>query len=130
MINKKEKKSYYKESPYDSLDEISKLEDNWNGNGASKFSSELIDKCNCILSKLHEDPKIFPTACGSVQFEFEDENGNYLEFEIYEDKVEIFLNSTLYDDKNKCDDIDHLVVDRMNSLILYFYDYKENLNND
>ena len=130
MVNKEDEKSYSELSPYDSLDEISKLEDNWNGNGASKFSSELIDKCKYLLSKLHEDPEIFPTACGSIQFEFEDKNGNYLEFEIYEDKVEIFLNSTLYADKNKCDDVDRLVTDRMNKLLLCFYEYKEVSNDD
>lgn len=75
------------------LSEIEKLKDNWNGNGASSFSSKLVEKCREIAMQLAAEPFICPTACGSIQFEYEKKNGDYLEFEIYEDRIEVFLDT-------------------------------------
>lgn len=75
------------------LSEIEKLTDNWNDNGASAFSSKLIEKCRRIVMQLVSEPFICPTACGSIQFEYEKENGDYLEFEIYEDRIECFIDT-------------------------------------
>jgi len=75
------------------LNEIAKLKDNWNDNGASSFSEKLIEKCRGIVIQLAAEPFICPTACGSIQFEYEKENGDYLEFEIYEDRIEVFLDT-------------------------------------
>ncbi len=75
------------------LNEIAKLEDNWNSNGACAFSAKLIEKCKGIVMQLAAEPFVCPTACGSVQFEYEKENGDYLEFEIYEDRIEVFLDT-------------------------------------
>lgn len=72
------------------LKDISVLQDNWNENGAKSFSRELVEKCYKILRQLTAEPFICPTACGSIQFEYEKENGEYLEFEIYEDRIEFF----------------------------------------
>ena len=69
------------------LDEIAKLEENWNGYGAKAFSQELIGKCKDIINNLEFQPKIFPTGRKSVQFQYELEDRSYLEFEIFEDKV-------------------------------------------
>lgn len=69
------------------LDEISKLEENWNGYGAKAFSQELIGKCKDIINNLEFQPKIFPTGRKSVQFQYELEDRSYLEFEIFEDKI-------------------------------------------
>lgn len=77
----------------ESLDEIACLKNNWNGNGASSFSYELIEKCKRILVQLAAEPFVCPTACGSIQFEYEKENGDYLEFEVYEDRIEVFLDT-------------------------------------
>lgn len=76
------------------LNDIAKLEDNWNNNGANAFSAKLIEKCRGIAMQLAAEPFICPTACGSIQFEYEKENGDYLEFEIYEDRIEVFLDTT------------------------------------
>ena len=77
QINSLEKK-YVKANA--TLSEIEKLKDNWNDNGASAFSSKLIEKCRGIVMQLASEPFICPTACGSIQFEYEKENGDYLEF--------------------------------------------------
>lgn len=73
------------------LRDIANLKDNWNQHQAKAFSSELIEKCNSILNELTIPPFITPTACNSIQFEWNKENGDYLEFEIFEEKIEVFI---------------------------------------
>lgn len=67
------------------LDEISKLEQNWNQYDADPFSKELIDKVKNIIKNLKYQPDyIFPTARNSIQLEYYNKNNDYLEFEIFE----------------------------------------------
>lgn len=66
------------------------LDDNWNSYGASKFSESVIDKALSILYFLSIQPDVFPTGRNSIQFEYEKNNGDYLEFEIYEDRITAF----------------------------------------
>lgn len=67
------------------LEEIASLPENWNNNGASSFSQEHISKMKNILLALPVQPLVFPTARNSIQFEYEKQNGDYLEFELFED---------------------------------------------
>lgn len=69
---------------YQKISEIRCLPDNWNGNGASRFSIELLDSIRDIVDKAVHQPKIFPTARDSIQLEYENNIGDYLEFEIFE----------------------------------------------
>lgn len=75
------------------INKFSKLEDNWNNNGCKKFSNKVIKNALLLNKYLYftEDskPEIFPTACNSIQIEYETEN-NYLEIEIKENSFEIF----------------------------------------
>lgn len=73
------------------LRNIENLKDNWNQHQANAFSSELIKKCQLFLKELTVSPFIAPTACNSIQFEWEKENGDYFEFQIFEDKIEVFM---------------------------------------
>lgn len=79
--------------PYAAVKNFAKLESfrdfqvNWNGNGALPFLEGQIEKTKLILFNLPKQPEIFPTARQSVQFEYEKENGDYLEFEIFEDSI-------------------------------------------
>lgn len=66
--------------------QISHLEENWNEYGAGPFSSELIYKVESILLRLKKQPEVFPTAAGSIQLEYDGDNGSYLEFQIYDNK--------------------------------------------
>ena len=77
------------------LYEYSQLEYNWNDNGAEPFNRELLNLAWKKINELYIQPKVFPTACGSIQFEYEKENEDYLEFQIFEDRIEVFeiLNS-------------------------------------
>ena len=69
------------------LDSFKKLEYNWNNNKAEKIPESLIGKSKKILDEIYYQPDIYPTARNSIQLEYEDENGKYLEFEIFEDII-------------------------------------------
>ena len=63
---------------------ISELKDNWNEYGAHAFSKGLIDRCRNILHQLPVQPKVYPTACESIQFEWETADGRYMDVEVPE----------------------------------------------
>ena len=65
----------------DKLRRISMLEYNWDGYGAEPFSTELILQAKNLLHEIHIQPEIFPTATGTIQLEYEKDNGDYLEFQ-------------------------------------------------
>ena len=69
------------------LKEIKNLCFDWNGYGANAFSDNLIDKCEKIINRLVVQPSIHPTGRNSIQFEYRLDDGSYLEFEIFEDKI-------------------------------------------
>lgn len=64
------------------LDQIEALDDNWNENGAKAFNKQLIAKVREIITLLEKQPEIFPTACDSIQMEYEKEDDSYLEIEL------------------------------------------------
>ena len=66
------------------------LGDNWNCYGAVKFSDLVIDKAISALYFLERQPDVFPTGRNSIQFEYEKSNGDYLEFEIFENSITAF----------------------------------------
>lgn len=73
------------------LDQIALLPNNWNENGANAFDKQLISKVRGIITALEIQPEIFPTACDSIQIEYDKEDGSYLEIEIFlEDPCEVF----------------------------------------
>ena len=73
------------------LEEIASLQDNWNGNGAKSFSNQLISQVKNLIILLEIQPEVFPTACETIQLEYDKEDGAHLEIEIKEDKsAEIF----------------------------------------
>lgn len=65
-----------------SVDEISKLPENWNENGAPMIDSKVIDEVRDILSSIVAVPSVFPTPRNSIQLEFHEKNNSYLEFEV------------------------------------------------
>ena len=66
------------------INQIEALENNWNGNGAAAFSKEILAKARELVALLSEQPTILPTGRDSIQLEYEKENGDYLEFELFE----------------------------------------------
>ena len=86
-----EKELFPSSDAYQRLREIKNLKDNWNDNGAKEFSDALIDRVAIILGNVSEEPFVCPTACGSIQLEYEKEDGSYLEFEVYEKRIEVYM---------------------------------------
>lgn len=82
--------SFNKIANLQKLNEIGKLPENWNENGALKFSTEIIQKCKNIINSLQKQPEIFPTGANSIQMEYEKESGEYLEFNVYSEHTEVF----------------------------------------
>lgn len=66
------------------LGEIEELQNDWNGNGASAFSKKLIDMARELVYSLSMQPVILPTGRDSIQMEYENSFGDYLEFELFE----------------------------------------------
>ena len=80
----------HKEKNIKILDGILALEKNWNGNDANPFSLDLVTKAKSIINELKIQPKVFPTGDDSIQLDYEKASGDYLEFEIYNDKIKCF----------------------------------------
>lgn len=73
------------------LETIASLPDDWNANGAGTFSGGLIKKMRDLLLLLEVQPEIFPTACGSLQMEYDKMDGSHMEIELTEDEAaEVF----------------------------------------
>lgn len=72
------------------LEEIASFQNNWNRNGAKAFSNQLISQVRNLIILLEIQPELFPTACGTIQLEY-DKDGAHLEIEINGDKsAEVF----------------------------------------
>ena len=82
---------------------------------AKSFDIKLIERIKMIISSLKYQPEIFPTACETIQLEYDHNNGAYLEFEIgNDDEIKVFSidengNEESYnisDDKEVCKVVD------------------------
>ena len=109
------------------LNTIASLQDNWNYNNAKAFSKTLISKVRTIITFLDVQPEIFPTACNSLQLEYDKNNGAHMEIEIWENKdAEVFVV--------KDNGEEHLFtvkanVEQINQLVNKFYGFKQKKNN-
>ena len=77
------------------LEKLSKIRSfgkNWNGNGAPAFSEVLITRVQNLLNELNIQPEIFPTALGTIQFEYDNARKDHMEIEIgLEKSAEVFI---------------------------------------
>lgn len=72
------------------LSEIEKLPDDWNNNGAESIPANIIKRVRKLLMSMEFQPEIFPTACDSIQLEWENSKNEYLEMEVMEKSVNVF----------------------------------------
>ena len=100
------------------LDAILSAENNWNGYGAAAFSSNLITKVKSIIRFLSIQPKVFPTSRNSIQLEYENTRGAYLEFEIFESYITIF---TMDQDENETENIFVGDTNELDGMVKAFY---------
>ena len=106
-------------SSLEKLNQILNLPDNWDGNNAKSFSTKLIEKAGYILIRLKVQPEVFPTACNTMQLEYEKDDGSYLEFEIAEDgNAKVFMIDSEGNEK-------HLFIEanseEINNIVRSFY---------
>lgn len=69
---------------------FTKLEEGWNGNGSKPISCEVFMNARNLLIHLINAPEVFPTACDSIQFEY-DFGDNYFEVECTKNGYEVFI---------------------------------------
>lgn len=100
------------------LDKIAALADNWNGNGAPAFSAKHIEMVRELLRNLQYQPYIFPTACQSIQIEYETTEEDYLEFEVFENgEVKQFSCSKDGEEQTK-----YITISEVNREVCRFYE--------
>jgi len=72
------------------LASFSGLQKGWNGYGAEPIPEGVIGKVRSLLEKLKVQPYISPTGRMSIQVERENAFGDYMEFEVFEDKIMMY----------------------------------------
>lgn len=92
-------------------------EDNWNGYGAPKFTKTLLEAAEKILRGLNHQPEVFPIDGGVIQFEYEKQSGEYLEFEVSENKNAHCLRI----DENGVEQEFDVAVEEINKVVDAFY---------
>ena len=76
------------------LKRISAFNYNWDGYGAEPLPEYLITSASKLIRNLRIQPEIFPTADGTIQLEYEKDNGDYLEIQIScNGRCEVFKRS-------------------------------------
>ena len=102
------------------LDSFLSLKPNWNNNNALPPSIKLVNQVKSIIKSLKVQPEIFLTACDSIQSQYEKDNGDYLEFELFEDgKLKMFR---LDFDGYKENKIIELSIDSIIKVVDQFYE--------
>jgi hypothetical protein len=97
----------------DLIKDFSKLEDNWDDNGAIKIQNNIINSALSALYLLKIQPDVFPTGRNSIQFEYEKANGDYLEFEFFEDHITMYsiISDNEFEKNVASTELDKMVVD-------------------
>lgn len=88
-------------------DNIAKLNDigrqcnmkNWNGYDAEPIPIEIIDFCSKVVWNLGIQPEIFPTACQSIQLEYE-KDSEYMEIGIFKTTISIYKKHKDWTEEN------------------------------
>lgn len=101
-INRLEKLQRIKELPY-----------NWNKNGAVPISKNVIEAAQNFILGLNIVPEIFPVASGTIQMEYDKNDGSYLEFEITTDKVKMYQEKSNEGEVTKDLPLDITAIDKV-----------------
>lgn len=101
------------------LEKIAKLENGWDGENAKAFDSKLIQRVRNIIMHLDNQPEIFPTACDTIQIEYDRDDGSYLEIEISDsDEASLFsIDSSGVETSSVIEPIPQTI----NKAVSYFY---------
>lgn len=104
------------------LDDIRKLQYNWDDNGAEPIDKIICDNVLNIIYEVIIQPKIFPTANDSIQLEYYDDKdkNKYLEFEVFKANINVY--EVLSNLQEKSYIINHININKINSVIMDFYE--------
>lgn len=107
------------------LEAIRNLKNNWNYYGAKPITKEILDIASYFIKELVIQPKIFPTANRSIQFEYYDRMhpNKYLEFEII-NKKNIKMYQRQQNNMSASSIIDYNNIREINNIIIGFYGIK------
>lgn len=107
------------------LEIIRNLKNNWNYYGAKPISKEILNIASYLIKELIIQPKIFPTANGSIQLEYYDRMhpNKYLEFEII-DRKNIKMYQKQQNNISASSIIDYDNIQKINNIIIRFYGIK------
>lgn len=74
------------------LSSFSQLRKGWDSYDAEPLEKELIEFCKFLVTRLPKNmqPDIFPTPRGTIQLEYEREDGRYLEVEVSSERLEVY----------------------------------------
>lgn len=101
------------------IETIALLQDDWNANGAKAFSASLITKVRNLIMFLKIQPEVFPTACESLQLEYDKADGSHMEIELTEsEEAEVFVV-----DNKGCESIINISasIEAINKVVSDFY---------
>lgn len=120
--------SYYKtlniitqKESLEKLKSIKNLTYNWDGYEAEPMNPEIYNNASKLIEKIIIPPRVFPTANGTIQFEYHKKNNDdeYLEFEIFNNKIEVLFMRSDNDYMEYTYSIND--IDKINNLIKEFY---------
>lgn len=103
------------------LKSIKNLEYDWDGYEAESMNPEIYNNASKLIEKIIIPPRVFPTANGTIQFEYHKKNNDdeYLEFEIFNNKIEVLFMRSDNDYMEYTYSIND--IDKINNLIKEFY---------
>lgn len=108
------------------LEIIRNLKNNWNYYGAKPITKEILNIASHLIKELIIQPKIFPTANGSIQLEYYDRihPNKYLEFEVI-DRKNIKMYQKQQNNISASSIIDYDNIQKINNIIIRFYGIKK-----
>jgi len=101
----------------DNIESYNALENGWDGYDGKAIEQDVINYALVVLDKIPEDkqPQVFPTGRNTIQFEWEKDNGKYLEFEINDS---IIMMLSIDEDKNEIEK--EVLIDEIEELVKQF----------
>ena len=76
------------------LSAFGNFKDDWNGNGAPAFDPALLSKVTSIVEALTIQPEIFPSAMGTIDFEYSNSRKDFMSIEVdISDHAEVFIST-------------------------------------
>ncbi len=72
------------------LEKYRNLGRDYDGYGALTLTPALIERAQTIIAKLSVQTEIFPGSNNDIHLEYNKVNGDFLQAEIYEDRIEVY----------------------------------------